>query len=100
MKNNTEIHWNQAQQISKEVKASNKTEFKRLLEEIENSNPTVLDYNDFAYYASKLNSCNATDTNYESNDIRRIMMTNYNCNPSDMLENLIGSDQDDIFDFY
>lgn len=100
MKNNTEIHWNQAQQISKEVKASNQTAFKRLMDEIQTSNPTVLDYSDFAYYASELNNCNVSEKPYDSNDIRRIMMSNQNCSSLEMLGTFINSDQDDIIDFY
>ena len=88
MKANTVISWQQATQISQDEKQ----EKERILQEVKDSDFSILDARDVQYYADILE--------ITPNEVRRINMKTQNVNSYYMINTFIDDCTNDVFDFY
>ena len=89
----TTIEWHEAIQISKEQQDFDIVERKRLLDEIQTSNFSMLDARDINYYAYELG--------YTPNEIRYIHLAAHpELTSLDLLNTFEDDDTDQIIDFY
>jgi len=101
-----EIHWEQAMKDFQHNQKEDIAECKRIIEEIETSNFSMLDARDVNYYANELNKySNRKDKNgqpnpYTPNEIRRMNMDAQDLDGFDMFDTFMDDDTDSIIDFY
>ena len=93
------IEWHDAQNRSEHYKKVKKERYDELLEEIENSDSSMLSYLDLVHYAGELNDCNVRKEQYDVSEIRR-MLLNGNNDKYDLFSSFVDSEDDDIIDFY
>ena len=96
----TAIIWSQAKQLSAETIEANKIKFNHTLQEIKESDFSMLDYLDVAYYAQILTQCDPDQDTWEANDVRRLNMANTKANSFDIINTFENDDSDEIIDFY
>ena len=106
MKHTTYIYWEQAAQYFEQNRKEDIQECKRLIEEIESSDFTVLDANDVNYYANRLNELSDRKDEkgkpmpYTANEVRRINMNANDLHSFDMLNTFVDDITDDVIGFY
>lgn len=94
------IEWHEAIEQNEAFKNNSIERFYYLMEELKQSNPTMLSASDFHYYAEELTRNSPDGKTYSANDCRRICLDNSDYDAFDMLESFQDDDTDDIIDFY
>lgn len=94
------IEWHDALQQNEAFKKHSIERFSYLMEELKQSNPTILTARDYHYYAEELTHNSPDGKTYSANECRRICLDNSDYDIFDMLESFQDDDTDDIIDFY
>ena len=95
------IQWEQAMSDFQHNNERDIVEAKRLIDEIETSNFSVLDARDIHYYAGRLNELTNRKEPYTANEIRRMNMdSNDDVDQYDMIASFYEDETDDIIDFF
>lgn len=101
MKQQTEISFNQAIEVSINKRITDAVRFDYILDEVDTSSPEILDARDFAYYANELTNHDPDGKVWTSNEVRERMLKN---NPEldryALIDSFIDSEYDDIIDFF
>lgn len=97
----TEIHWNEAEIISARTKEQKKSRFEHIKKEIEVSNFDCLDGADLDYYAAELTDNDVNKKKWSINDVIELnMKQNPEKSRFDYMNCFVGSETDDIIDFF